>query len=161
MLFVTQKISLPLVIPFYPCYNVDVVCGIWTEVFFLSDIGAYYTFCDIYRMELQRLYQDLPEDKIIWYGTMKQWKKSLLRRRYTPGSVNAFLSAANSYVDYIGHREYQLAGQLKEGKPPQPEFSRTEYLHLLQTAKSWEKRRYTSLLRCSHQRAFLRRNCRR
>mgnify|MGYP007025234819 CR=1 FL=1 len=32
----------------------------------------------------------------------------LLQSGYTPGSVNAFLSAANSYLDYIGHREGPL-----------------------------------------------------
>ena len=39
-------------------------------------------------------------------------------------------------MDYIGHREYQLVGQLREEKPPQPELSRAEYLHLLHTAKA-------------------------
>ena len=39
-------------------------------------------------------------------------------------------------MDHIGHREYQLVGQLKEEKTPQPELSRAEYLHLLHTAKN-------------------------
>ena len=67
--------------------------------------------------------------------TMKNWQEKLLRDGYAPGSVNAFLSAANSYLDYIGHREYQLAGKIKEKKVPQPELSRAEYLHLLHTVK--------------------------
>lgn len=100
-----------------------------------------------YRRKLQRLYQDLPEDKIIRHGTLKKWQESLLQYGYTPGSVNAFLSAANSYLDYIGHREYQLAGQLKEEKAPQPELSRAEYLHLLQTSKILGKEKVYLLIK--------------
>ena len=92
-----------------------------------------------YRRKLRRFYEDLPEDKTIRYGTLEKWRESLLQHGYTVGSVNAFVSAANSYLDYIGHREYQLAGQLKEEKPPQPELSRAEYLHLLRTAKALDK----------------------
>lgn len=100
-----------------------------------------------YRRKLQRLYEDLPEDKIIRHGTLKSWQASLLESGYTPGSVNAFLSAANSYLDYIGHREYQLAGQLKEETPPQPELSRAEYLHLLHTAKLLGKEKVYLLIK--------------
>ena len=100
-----------------------------------------------YRRKLQRLYEDLPEDKTIRHGTLKNWQESLLESGYTPGSVNAFLSAANSYLDYIGHREYQLAGQLKEEKVPQPELSRAEYLHLLQTAKAMGKEKVYLLIK--------------
>lgn len=92
-----------------------------------------------YRRKLRRFYEDLPEDKTIRYGTLEKWRESLLQHGYTTGSVNAFVSAANSYLDYIGHREYQLAGQLKEEKPPQPELSRAEYLHLLRTARALGK----------------------
>lgn len=100
-----------------------------------------------YRRKLQRLYEDLPEDKTIRHGTLKDWQESLLESGYTPGSVNAFLSAANSYLDYIGHREYQLAGQLKEEKVPQPELSRAEYLHLLHTAKLLGKEKVYLLIK--------------
>lgn len=100
-----------------------------------------------YQRKLRRFYQDLPEDKIIRPDTMRKWQKKLLQDGYAPGSVNAFLSAANSYLDYIGHREYQLAGQLKEEKPPQPELSRAEYLHLLRTAKVLEKEKVYLLIK--------------
>jgi len=100
-----------------------------------------------YRRKLQRFYRDLPEDKTIRHDTLRKWQQKLLEEGYTPGSVNAFLSAANSYLDYIGHREYQLAGQLKEEKPPQPELSRAEYLHLLRTAKSMGKERVYLLIK--------------
>ncbi len=88
-----------------------------------------------YRRKLLRFYQDLPEDKRIRYGFLEKWREALLKE-YKPASVNAFLSAVNAFLDYIGHREYQLVGQLREEKPPQPELSRAEYLHLLHTAKA-------------------------
>lgn len=88
-----------------------------------------------YRRKLTQFYEDLPEDKRIRHGFMESWRESLLKR-YAPASVNASQSAANAFLDYIGHREYQLVGQLKEEKPPQPELSRAEYLHLLHTAKA-------------------------
>lgn len=100
-----------------------------------------------YQRKLRRLYQDLPEDKTIRHGTLKKWQESLLQHGYAPGSVNAFLSAANSYLDYIGHREYQLAETLKEEKPPQPELSRAEYLHLLRTAKALGKEKVYLLIK--------------
>ncbi len=88
-----------------------------------------------YRRKLTQFYEDLPEDKRIRHGFMESWRESLLKR-YAPASVNASQSAANAFLDYIGHREYQLVGQIKEEKPPQPELSRAEYLHLLHTAKA-------------------------
>lgn len=88
-----------------------------------------------YRRKLERFYQDLPEDKTIRHDTLEKWREKLLQNGYTPSAVNAFLSAANAFLDYIGHREYQLAGQLKGEKAPQPELTRAEYLRLLQTAK--------------------------
>lgn len=100
-----------------------------------------------YRRKLTRFYEDLPEDKIVRYNTLQEWRTSLLQNGYTPSSVNAFLSAANSYLDYIGHREYQLAGYMKEEKPPTPELSRAEYLHLLRTARSLGKERAYLLIK--------------
>ena len=88
-----------------------------------------------YRRKLLRFYQDLPGDKRIRYGFLEKWREALLKE-YKPASVNAFLSAVNAFLDHIGHREYQLVGQLREEKPPQPELSRAEYLHLLHTAKA-------------------------
>jgi len=101
----------------------------------------------LYRRKLQQFYRDLPEDKMIQYGTLQKWQENLLQRGYKPGSVNAFLSVANSYLDYIGHREYQLAGQLKEEKLPQPELSRAEYLHLLRTARVLGKEKVYLLIK--------------
>ena len=89
----------------------------------------------LYRRKLTQFYQDLPEDKRLRHGFLENWRESLLRE-YSPASVNVAQSAVNAFLDYIGHREYQLIGQLKEMKPPAPELSRAEYLHLLHTAKA-------------------------
>ena len=106
--------------------------------------GTYY----FYRRKLWKFYEDLPEDKTIHHGTLESWREKLLAEDYAPSTVNSFLSAANAFLDYIGHREYQLAGQLKEeGKPPQPELSRAEYFHLLRTAKAMGKERIYLLMK--------------
>ncbi len=96
---------------------------------------------------MQQFYEDLPDDKTIRYGTLQNWQTLLLKGGYTPGSVNAFLPAANSYLDYIGHREFQLAGYMKEEKAPMPELSRAEYLHLLRTARSLGKEKVYFLIK--------------
>mgnify|MGYP001029947784 CR=1 FL=1 len=89
----------------------------------------------LYRRKLTQFYQDLPEDKRLRHGFMESWRGSLLKK-YRPASVNASQSAVNAFLDHIGHREYQLVGQLKEEKVPPPELSRAEYLHLLHTSKA-------------------------
>lgn len=89
-----------------------------------------------YRRKMRKFYEDLPEDKTVRHGTLEKWQKKLLQEGYAPSTVNSFLSAANVFMEYIGHREYQLEWQLREeNKAPAPELSRAEYLHLLQTAK--------------------------
>ncbi len=99
------------------------------------------------RQKLKRFYKDLPEDRIVRHDTLKNWREKLLQSGYAPNSVNAFLSAANTFLDFIGHREYQLAGQLREDKAPAPELSRMEYLYLLRTAKVLGKERVYLLMK--------------
>lgn len=90
-----------------------------------------------YRRKLMRFYRDLPEDKKIRHGFLESWRESLMEE-YKSASVNAFQSVVNMFLDYIGHREYQLTGQLKEEKSPQMELSRAEYLRLLRAARALE-----------------------
>ena len=89
----------------------------------------------LYRRKLTQFYQDLPEDKRLRHGFMESWRGSLLKK-YQPASVNASQSAVNAFLDHIGHREYQLASQLKSETELQPELTRAEYLRLLQTART-------------------------
>lgn len=88
-----------------------------------------------YRRGLTRLYEDLPEDKTVRYGTLEKWREELVGAGYAASTINSYLSVSNAYLDYMGHREYQLARQLKQEREPQPELTRTEYLRLLKTAR--------------------------
>lgn len=109
-------------------------------------IEEYLTFCRAegrvvgtlqgYRRGLQRLYNDLPEDKTIRRGTLESWREELLRQGYATNTVNGFLSVGNAYLEYVGHREYQVTTQLKWEGELQPELTRAEYLRLLQTARA-------------------------
>lgn len=88
-----------------------------------------------YQRKLEKLYDDLPDDKIIRLGFMDQWRDQLLAEGYSASSVNGFLSASNTFLKFIGHRGLQAAEKVRPEKAPQPELTRTEYLRLLQTAK--------------------------
>lgn len=92
-----------------------------------------------YRRKLEKLYDDLPEDKVIRQGFLDHWREQLLEEGYSPSTVNGFLSAANTFLEFIGHRELQTAEKVKLENAPQPELTRTEYLRLLQAAKVMEK----------------------
>lgn len=100
-----------------------------------------------YRRGLNRLYQALPEDKFIRQGALERWREELVEMEYTPGTVNMFLLIANSYLDFVGHREYQLASQLKLKSNLQPELTRDEYVQLLRTAKALDKERLYLLVK--------------
>ncbi|MCI8914633.1 MAG: hypothetical protein HFF38_11015 [Lawsonibacter sp.] len=100
-----------------------------------------------YRRGLKRLYEALPEDKTIRYGTLECWRETLVEKGYAPGTINSFLSISNAYLDFLGHREYQLASQLKAENEVQPELTRSEYLRLLQTARSLGRERVYLLVK--------------
>ena len=100
-----------------------------------------------YRRGLNRLYQALPEDKFIRQSALERWREELVEMEYTPGTVNMFLSIANSYLDFVGHRECQLASQLKPKSSLQPELTREEYVQLLRTAKALDKERLYLLVK--------------
>ena len=100
-----------------------------------------------YRRGLKRLYEELPEDKTIRHGTLGYWRERLIQQGYAPGTINSFLSSCNSFVEYAGHREYQLIGQLELEISPQPELTRAEYLRLLQTARALEKEKIYLLIK--------------
>ena len=90
---------------------------------------------------LEQLYNDLPEDKHIRRGTLAQWVELLREKGYAPNTINSYAIVANGFLDYIGHREFQLSELPKQEDNPQPELTRNEYLQLLQTAKRLDKER--------------------
>ena len=90
---------------------------------------------------LKQFYNDLPEDKRIRRSTLARWVELLQEKGYAPNTINSFAIVANGFLDYIGHREYQLSDLPKQEDNPQPELTRNEYLQLLQTAKRLDKER--------------------
>ena len=70
-----------------------------------------------------------------------------MRQGYACATINSFLSSGNSFVEFAGHREYQLMGQLELEDDPQPELTRTEYLRLLQTARALGKEKVYLLIK--------------
>ena len=101
----------------------------------------------LYRRSLNRLYDDLPEDKTIRHGTLERWREELVKAGYASSTINNCLGVGNAYLDFVGHREYQLAGQLKLETEIQPELSRAEYLRLLQTARALGRERVYLLVK--------------
>ncbi len=94
-----------------------------------------------YKKHLEALYDYLPEGKEIHHGTLEKWRESLVQKGYVNSTVNAFLSVANVYLDFVGRREYQLPDRLKPMLEEQPELSRAEYLRMLEAARRCGKER--------------------
>ncbi len=88
-----------------------------------------------YRRSLERLAEVLPEDGMIRRDTLEQCREALLANGCAPRTANLYISVANNYVAYMGHREYQFRDTLRAEEKPQPEMNRGEYRHLLQVAK--------------------------
>ena len=70
-----------------------------------------------------------------------------MKAGYAPSTINSYLSVNNAYLDFVGHREYQLANQLKLETEIQPELTRTEYLRLLQTARALDREKVYLLVK--------------
>ena len=93
-----------------------------------------------YARDLQALYEFLPEEKCLTEQALLQWRDRMMGQGYAVRTVNSRLSAANSYLEYIGHRDLQVLS-MSQPEGVQPELSRTEYLRLLSTARALEKER--------------------
>ena len=88
-----------------------------------------------YRRGLLKLYRFLPADKLIYRGTLEQWRDEMLGD-YTARTANVNISAANSYLEYLGAREFQLTKPLPSPEDSgQPEITRAEYLRMLERAR--------------------------
>ena len=102
---------------------------------YLTAKGRAPSTVERYGRELEHLSAVLPEDKIIRQGTLEKCREALLSSGYSPRTVNLHISVANSYLDYAGHREYQLRDTLEFDEFKSPEITRNEYIHLLQLAQ--------------------------
>lgn len=112
----------------------------WADVErFLDELGSRNLAkqaVERYRFCLERLYKFLPEDRCIRRGTVQHWRDQLLESGYAPSTVNVFISACNTWLKYMGRREFQVVGQLDSKIRHRTALKRAEYLQLLVTARS-------------------------
>ena len=95
----------------------------------------------VYRPKLETFFRFLPRDRLVTARTLEDWRLSLLKSGYSPGTVNTHISAANGLLAFLGRRDLQLIGQLDTGEEIQPELTRAEYLRLLTTARTQGRER--------------------
>ena len=79
-----------------------------------------------YRHDLSSLYDFLPGEKRIGRNTLREWRAALAGEGYAPRTINAAVSVANSFLAWLGLREYQLPGQLSIRGDTQPALTRNE-----------------------------------
>ena len=94
-----------------------------------------------YRHDLSSLYDFLPGEKRIGRNTLREWRAALAGEGYAPRTINAAVSVANSFLAWLGLREYQLSGQLSIRGDTQPALTRNEYLRLLSAARTLGRER--------------------
>lgn len=91
---------------------------------------------DSYQRILLSIYDWLPEDKTVDGSTGVKRRKWLLEEKgFSHRTVNAQMSALNSFFRYLGHREWQMDEFVRITGDVQPELSRAEYLRLLSAAR--------------------------
>ena len=108
---------------------------------FLEDLknrGRVVDTIKAYRHHLNVFYDFLPKDKSIQKDTLSQWKAVLMEDGFAIRTVNLYLSAAKSLLEYCNRRDLQVSGTRTEPETIQPELTRTEYLRLLSTARNLE-----------------------
>ncbi|MCD8053975.1 MAG: site-specific integrase [Lachnospiraceae bacterium] len=95
----------------------------------------------MYRSKLSQMVQILPEDRRIRRGTLEEMRMKLLAKGYSASTVNSFTAAVNGFLDYYGHREFQVSQSLKGEPEVRPELTRSEYLRLLGAARRLNRER--------------------
>lgn len=128
---------------------------------FLEDftrLGRSQPCVQSYRRALTGLYDVLPEirpdvpfkenERTLDRETGRAWVEWMKAEGLSPRTVNARISAWNSFVKHIGRQEWKLEradDSSDEGE--RPELSRSEYLRLLSTAKHLGKDRTYMLVK--------------
>ena len=92
-----------------------------------------------YQYCLNRFYEDLPEDKTVYAGSIDAWRDKMLAGGFAPRTINTGISAVNRLLGYLGRRDLQSTERAKTQEPEAPELSRAEYLRMLSTAKNLGK----------------------
>ena len=98
-----------------------------------------------YRRCAEHLFAFLPDDKEIRSDTLMQWRDAMFAESLSASSVHVHIAAANAYLEFLGHEEFQLAEKIPRtsGKKEASGLTWPEYLRLLQTAQaSNDKRAY-------------------
>ena len=96
---------------------------------------------ETYRRCVERLFAFLPDDKEIRGDTLRQWREAMLTEGAAVGTANLQVAAANSYLEFSGHREFQLKPMPHEKPSETPALTWAEYLRLLETARTLEDKR--------------------
>ena len=95
-----------------------------------------------YSRYLKRLYDSLPEDeKKIHHNTIYNMRQKLYEDGYAAQTINAFVSACNSFLEYYERRDLQELTYLKKDDVIQPELTRSEYLRMLSAARQLDDQR--------------------
>lgn len=103
---------------------------------------------DNYHRILTSIYQWLPEDKILDDTTGMERRKWLLEEKgFCHRTVNAQMSVLNTFLRYLGHRDWQVDEFVRVTDDVQPELTRAEYLRLLSAAKHMRKEKTYLLIK--------------
>lgn len=95
---------------------------------------------DSYGRALQSFYEYLRHEKVITEQTGEIWRKWMLEeQKFSQRTVNMRISVFNSFLQYLGKRQWQVAQFSQTVDKVQPELTRAEYLRLLLAAKRSER----------------------
>lgn len=95
---------------------------------------------EAYQRILQGLYDYLSEEKAITESTGESWRRWLLeQQKLSQRTVNTHLSVFNSFLQYLGRRQWQMGDFFRSIETVQPELTRAEYLRMLSAAKRTER----------------------
>ena len=63
-------------------------------------------------------------------------RKELLEKGYAARTINVSVSVVNSFLNWLGHREFQLTDRLELEESEPSDITRAEYLRLLRAARA-------------------------
>lgn len=124
--------------------NIDCICitpeGIEEFLEQMKEKGRSKGSLEGYERALRSLCDYLPEEQEITAGTGESWKTWMIEERgFSQRTVNNRISVFNSFVQYLGKRQWQVESFLRNPDSIQPELTRAEYLRLLSAAKQSER----------------------
>ena len=100
-----------------------------------------------YRMALLKLYDWLPQDKLIRADTMSQWLDELASGGYSHSTLNYLGAVCNRWLKYMGAQEYRKKEKYDPSKTSQPAAAREEYHRMLDAAKELRDERSFLLIK--------------